>query len=197
MINATNKDLKKSLNTNQTFGSDLIKLAPKYIITGFNIKNELVLVVDAKYISEFLHFLRDFTNSQYKILTDLTCVDMYDSTAERFSVVYNLLSLRYSSRIRVKALVSDNEGIPSVTSVYNAANWVEREAFDMYGVPFIGNPDLRRILTDYGFEGYPLRKDFPLSGFIEVSYEDSLKRVVAKPVELAQEFRFFESSSAW
>lgn len=192
-----NKNLGNNLNTNQQYGLDLIKLLPKYVMTGFNLKNELILVVDARYINEFMCFLRDFTNSQYKVLTDLTCVDMYGSSLERFSVVYNLLSVRYSSRLRVKALVRENGSIPSVTSTFNAAVWLEREAFDMYGIPFIGNPDLRRILTDYGFEGHPLRKDFPLSGFIEVSYEDSLKRVVAKPIELAQEFRFFESQSAW
>jgi NADH:ubiquinone oxidoreductase subunit C len=123
-------------------------------------------------------------------------VDLQGDTNARFAIIYNLLSVRYTSRLRIKVLIQENNLVPSATSVYNSANWLEREAYDMFGVIFSGNSDLRRILTDYGFEGHPLRKDFPLSGFVEVSYQDSLKRVVAKPIELSQEFRFFESGSA-
>ena len=117
--------------------------------------------------------------------------------AKRFDVVYHLLSLTKNMRIRVKAQLGEGESIPSVVGVYPAAGWFEREAFDMYGIAFDGHPDLRRILTDYGFSGYPLRKDFPLTGFVELRYDDELKRVVYQPVQLVQEFRDFDFMSPW
>ena len=133
---------------------------------------------------------------EFKILVDLCGTD-WPQRAKRFDVVYHLLSLTRNARIRVKAQVGEGEAIPSVISVYPAANWFERETFDMYGVAFSGHPDLRRILTDYGFSGYPLRKDFPLTGYVELRYDDELKRVVYQPVQLVQEFRDFDFMSPW
>ncbi len=114
----------------------------------------------------------------------------YPTRPNRFEVVYHLLSLRYNSRLRVKTYCDELTAVPSVTSIFPAANWFEREAYDMFGIIFTGHPDLRRILTDYGFEGYPLRKDFPLTGYVEVRYDDEKKRVVAEPLELTQQFRW-------
>jgi NADH dehydrogenase (ubiquinone) Fe-S protein 3 len=188
---------KSSYSLIQHFGNLLCESLPKYILGGMIIKEELIVVVQSEYLSEVLYYLRSHTNCQYKVLSDLTCVDLQGDTNARFAIIYNLLSVRYTSRLRIKVLIQENNLVPSATSVYNSANWLEREVYDMFGVIFSGNSDLRRILTDYGFEGHPLRKDFPLSGFVEVSYQDSLKRVVAKPIELSQEFRFFESGSAW
>jgi NADH dehydrogenase (ubiquinone) Fe-S protein 3 len=183
-------------NLMQHFGTMLRDSLQKYILGGMIIKEELIVIVQPEYLSEVLYYLRNHTNCQYKVLSDLTCVDLHKNVNARFAIIYNLLSVRYTSRLRIKVLVQENYHVPSATSVYNSANWLEREAYDMFGVIFSGNTDLRRILTDYGFEGHPLRKDFPLSGFVEVSYQDSLKRVVAKPIELSQEFRFFESDNA-
>jgi len=133
---------------------------------------------------------------EFKILVDL-CGNDWPQRARRFDVVYHLLSLTKNARIRVKAQVGEGESIPSVIGVYPAAGWFERETFDMYGVAFEGHSDLRRILTDYGFSGYPLRKDFPLTGYVELRYDDELKRVVYQPVQLVQEFRDFDFMSPW
>jgi len=121
----------------------------------------------------------------------------YPTRPNRFEVVYHLLSHRYNSRIRVKTYCDEVTPVPSITPLFPAANWFEREAYDMFGIYFSGHPDLRRILTDYGFEGYPLRKDFPLSGYVEVRYDEEKKRIVAEPLELAQQFRNFDYGSAW
>lgn len=127
---------------------------------------------------------------------DICGVD-YPTREHRFEVVYNLLSVRHNARIRVKTYASETTPVPSAVSVFQGANWYEREAYDMYGIFFSGHPDLRRILTDYGFEGYPLRKDFPLTGYTEVRWDDEKKRVVHEPLELAQAFRNFDVNSAW
>jgi NADH-quinone oxidoreductase subunit C len=132
----------------------------------------------------------------FKILVDICGVD-WPQRAKRFDVVYHLLSLTRNVRLRVKAQIGEGESIASVIAVYPAAAWFEREAFDMYGVPFSDHPDMRRILTDYGFSGYPLRKDFPLTGYVELRYDDELKRVVYQPVQLVQEFRDFDFMSPW
>ena len=132
----------------------------------------------------------------FKILVDVCGVD-WPQRAKRFDVVYHLLSLKKNVRIRVKTQVGEGEAIASIIGVYPAAGWFEREAFDMYGVPFADHPDMRRILTDYGFSGYPLRKDFPLTGYVELRYDDELKRVVYQPVQLVQEFRDFDFMSPW
>lgn len=159
-------------------------------------KDELTIHVNSENLFKTMHFLRDHTNAQFKQMMDICGVD-YPERENRFEVVYHLLSMRFNSRIRVKTQASDSKFIPSVTSLYPGANWFERECWDMYGVFFEGHPDLRRILTDYGFDGHPLRKDFPLTGFKEVRYDDTQKRVIEQPVELAQAFRNFDYSQAW
>lgn len=141
-------------------------------------------------------FLRDHTQSQFKQVVDVCGVD-YPRKPFRFEVVYNLLSHQHNARIRVKTYADETTPVPSVTPLFIGADWFERETWDMYGIFFAGHPDLRRILTDYGFEGHPLRKDFPLSGYVEVRYDDEVKRVVAEPVELTQEYRKFDLGSPW
>ncbi|WP_420960105.1 NADH-quinone oxidoreductase subunit C [Brucella sp. IR073] len=157
---------------------------------------ELNLVVPAEKIVPTLTFLRDDDLCQFVSFTDLSGVD-YPERAKRFDVVYQLLSPRRNLRIRVKVQADETTLVPSATAVYPGAEWYEREAYDMYGILFSGHPDLRRILTDYGFDGYPLRKDFPLTGYVEVRYDDELKRVIYQPVELRQEFRNFDFLSPW
>ncbi len=157
---------------------------------------ELNLDVVAGRIGPVLKFLRDDILCRYTQLIDLTAVD-YPERAKRFDIVYHLLSLHHNTRIRVKAELGEDETIPSAIEIYPCANWFEREAFDMYGVVFAKHPDLRRILTDYGFEGYPLRKDFPLTGHVQVKYDDQEKRVVYEPVTLVQEYRNFDYLSPW
>ncbi len=157
---------------------------------------ELMVAARAEQIVKVLTFLRDDALCQFKILIDICGVD-YPERAERFDVVYNLLSLRLNQRIRVKVKVDEEGVVPSATAVYNAANWFEREAWDLYGILFADHPDLRRLLTDYGFEGHPLRKDFPLTGYVEMRYDDEQKRVVYEPVKLTQEFRSFDFLSPW
>ena len=157
---------------------------------------ELTVVVEAKRIVDVLTKLRDDPGCQFEVLIDICGVD-YPERAHRFDVVYHILSLRKNQRIRVKLETDEDTPVPSVTSVFPGADWFEREAYDLYGILFTGHPDLRRILTDYGFEGHPLRKDFPLTGFVEVRYDDEVKRVVYEPVELKQEFRNFDFLSPW
>jgi len=157
---------------------------------------ELTIDVRADRIVHVMQFLRDDPLAKFLVLIDLTAVD-YPQRSKRFDVVYHLLSMHNNMRIRVKAQLGEEETIPTVTGVYPCADWFERECFDMYGVVFSGHPDLRRILTDYGFEGYPLRKDFPLSGNVEVRYDDEQKRVVYEPVKLVQDFRNFDYMSPW
>ena len=158
--------------------------------------DELVIHAKAQGIVPLLMFLHDDGACLFKILLDVCGVD-WPGRERRFEVVYNLLSLRHNLRVRVKVDVAEGETVPSVVSVFSSAGWFERETYDMYGVCFDGHPDLRRILTDYGFDGYPLRKDFPLSGFVEVRYDDGQKRVVYEPVKLTQEFRTFDNLSPW
>ena len=157
---------------------------------------EITLTVARDSIADVLTRLRDDPALQFEILLDITGVD-WPAREDRFDVVYHLLSMRKNQRIRVKLTTSETEPVPSVVSVFPTANWLERETYDMYGILFSGHPDLRRILTDYGFEGYPLRKDFPLTGFKEVRYDDEQKRVVYEPVRLTQEFRQFDFESPW
>ena len=157
---------------------------------------ELTLTADAARIVETMTFLRDDPKCQFAVLIDICGVD-YPERAKRFEVVYHLLSPRLNQRIRVKVAADEVTPVPSVNDVFPAANWYEREAYDMYGIRFSGHPDLRRLLTDYGFQGYPLRKDFPLTGFVEVRYDDEQKRVVYEPVKLTQQFRDFDFESPW
>ena len=157
---------------------------------------ELTLIVDRADIVPVLTFLRDDVQCQFVCFTDISGAD-YPSRARRFDVVYQLLSPRQNQRIRVKVEVGEDETVPSAVDVFAAADWYEREAYDLYGILFTGHPDLRRILTDYGFDGHPLRKDFPTTGFVEVRYDDEVKRVVYEPVDLKQEFRNFDFLSPW
>ena len=158
--------------------------------------DELTLTVERQDIVRVLAFLRDDPQLQFTMLIDLCGVD-YPERELRFDVVYHLLSITKNARIRVKCMTDEREPVPSVSEIHPTANWFEREAFDMYGILFSDHPDLRRILTDYGFSGYPLRKDFPLTGYVEVRYDDSQKRVVYEPVRLVQEFREFDFLSPW
>ena len=157
---------------------------------------ELTLYVDAAQIVPVLKLLRDDGRCRFEILLDIRGVD-WPGREKRFDVVYHLLSPRLNQRIRVKIEADEVNPVPSVVDVFPSANWYEREAYDMYGILFSGHPDLRRILTDYGFQGFPLRKDFPLSGYVEVRYDDERKRVVYEPVRLAQQFRDFDFLSPW
>ena len=157
---------------------------------------ELCITVQRDSIVEVLKFLRDDVNCQFKLVMDICGVD-YPENDERFCVVYNLLSLTHNLRIRVKVWTSEDVPVPSVVEVFSSASWWEREAWDMYGIYFTDHPDLRRILTDYGFEGHPLRKDFPLTGHVEVRYDDEQRRVVYEPVKLTQDFRNFDFLSPW
>jgi NADH-quinone oxidoreductase subunit C len=157
---------------------------------------ELTLSVDAADIVGVVTFLRDDKQCQFVSFIDISGAD-YPSRPNRFDVVYHLLSPKQNLRVRVKVTTDEVTPVPSVTDVYPGADWFEREAYDLYGILFSGHPDLRRLLTDYGFEGHPLRKDFPLTGFVEVRYDDEMKRVVYEPVELKQEFRNFDFLSPW
>ena len=157
---------------------------------------ELTVTVDADDIVSVMTFLRDDARCRFISIIDVAGVD-YPARARRFDVVYHLLSPRRNLRIRVKVMTDEETPVPSVTGVFPGADWFEREAYDLYGILFSGHPDLRRLLTDYGFEGHPLRKDFPLTGFVEVRYDDEVKRVVYEPVELKQEFRNFDFLSPW
>jgi len=147
-------------------------------------------------IVKVISFLRDDPICKFSSLIDICGVD-YPSRERRFDVVYHMLSMAHNTRIRIKVMTDETEPVHSITSLFPNADWYEREAFDMYGILFDQHPDLRRILTDYGFEGYPLRKDFPLSGFVEVRYDEERKAVVYEPVNLPQEYRSFEFMSPW
>ena len=158
--------------------------------------SELVLRAGRDALLEVLTFLHDDANCHFRCLVDLCGVD-YPERSERFEVVYNLLSHRHSLRIRVKTATDEDTPVPSASGLFSSAVWLEREAWDLFGIFFSNHPDLRRLLTDYGFEGYPMRKDFPLTGYVEVRYDDEQKRVVYEPVELTQEFRSFDYLSPW
>lgn len=157
---------------------------------------QLTLDARADDIVRVMTFLRDDPRCQFISFIDVTAVD-WPAREKRFDVVYHLLSPKLNRRVRVKVETDEATPVPSIVSVYPGADWFEREAYDLYGVLFVGHPDLRRILTDYGFEGYPLRKDFPLTGFVEVRWDDEVKRVVYNPVRLSQEFRNFDFLSPW
>jgi len=174
-----------------------IAAAQDMAVTGFSVtRGELTLTAQAEYIDRLLNYLREDSVCQFHSLVDICGVD-YPERSNRFDIVYHLLSLTQNHRIRVKIEAAEDVPVPTVTDVFPVANWYEREAFDMFGVLFSGHPDLRRLLTDYGFEGHPLRKDFPLTGYVEVRYDDAAKRVVYEPVKLTQEFRSFDFLSPW
>ena len=179
----------------QDLGDKIMAKAKGAVTSASMAFGELNLEARADQIVPLLALLRDDSDFQFQQLVELCGVD-YPQRPLRFDVVYLLLSLTKNVRIRVKVQTDEDTAVPSVASVYPNADWCEREAFDMYGIFFSGHPDLRRILTDYGFHGYPLRKDFPMSGYVEVRYDDSLKRVVYEPVKIT-EFRAFDFLSPW
>ncbi len=180
----------------RNLGARLVESLPDQV-TAFRVAHhELMIDVSATDIVDVLTFLRDDAGCLFRELIDITAVD-YPERPQRFDVVYNLLSLRHNRRIRAKVACDEENPVPSVVEVFPVANWFEREVWDMYGLMFSGHPDLRRLLTDYGFEGHPLRKDFPLTGFVELRYDEEEKRVVYEPVTLTQEFRTFDFLSPW
>ena len=160
-------------------------------------KGNLIIYVSPDKIVDFLKFLRDDNNLSFKILLDVFGADLLGIRSPRFEVIYNLLSLKLNNRITIKVALEDGQNVPSVSNIFSTANWFEREVFDMYGILFDNHPDLRRILTDYGFEGHPLRKDFPLTGYQEVRYDEDAKKVIYESVKLKQEFREFDFEMPW
>ena len=178
----------------KTFSQYLLKILP--IINYTIYKNELDINISRKKLIPILFFFKNHTNSQFKVLSEICTVD-YINKEQRFEIIYNLLSLRFNSRLKIKIKINELQPVDSISKIYQAANWCEREVWDMFGIYFINHPDLRRILTDYGFEGHPLRKDFPLSGFLEVFYNELKKRVVYEPINLAQQYRLFEFNNPW
>jgi NADH-quinone oxidoreductase subunit C len=177
--------------------SEYVSLKLAQDVTSSEVKNgELIIKVRRNSVCKVLTFLRDDTTCLFKLLMDVCGVD-YPERDERFDVVYNLLSLQHNLRIRVKITTEEDMAVPSVTEIFSTAGWFEREVWDLYGIYFDGHPDLRRIMTDYGFEGHPLRKDFPLTGYVELRYDDEQKRVVYEPVKLTQDMRNFDFLSPW
>jgi len=179
-------DLEKKINSELT-----TKIKKSEIRHG-----QLYINIDSKDLINVSLFLKSNENTKFRQLIDITVVD-YPENIQRFKVVYLFLSHEFNHRIILSYLINENEVIPSLTSLYPAANWMEREVFDMYGVKFKDHPDLRRILTDYGFEGHPLRKDFPLTGHTEVRYSEEQKKVIKEPVKLEQNYRNFDYESPW
>jgi NADH/F420H2 dehydrogenase subunit C len=202
-----NVNVNVNVNANQEFVKFLVKSIPKWIksvscalpqdgSSEGGDKGMSTFILYPQYLLPFCRFCRDHINTQYKQCVDIAVVD-YPSRQLRFVVVYNLCSHAYNSRIIVSTDVDEITPLESLTTLFSSALWWEREAWDLFGVFFSNHPDLRRILTDYGFTGHPLRKDFPLSGYIEYRYDDSEKRVISEPVQLTQEFRSFDFSSPW
>lgn len=171
------------------------KLENEVISTSVS-RGELCVNARAEHIVKVLTVLRDDPECRFKLFVDMCGVD-YPERSQRFEVVYHLLSVHHNRRVRIKVITDEDTAVPSAVAVFSAINWFEREAWDMYGIFFSGHPDLRRLLTDYGFQGHPLRKDFPLSGHVEVRYSEEEKRVIYEPLELKQEFRDFDFMSPW
>ncbi|WP_118132723.1 NADH-quinone oxidoreductase subunit C [Oceanicella sp. SM1341] len=169
---------------------------PDAFVSSVIAYGELTVVVARTQLPDLVSFLRDDRACRFGTLVDITAAD-YPERDRRFEVVYHFLSMHQNIRIRLKLQVREDEIVPSITPIHPSANWFEREVFDMFGVLFSGHPDLRRILTDYGFRGHPLRKDFPTTGYVEVRYDEAAKRVVYEPVELVQDYRLFDFMSPW
>ncbi|KAK4201090.1 putative NADH-ubiquinone oxidoreductase [Triangularia verruculosa] len=179
------------------YGAWLMGCLPKYIQQFAVWKDELTIYICPSGVIPVFTFLKYNTSAEFTMVSNITAVD-FPTRDQRFEIVYNLLSIRHNSRIRVKTYADEASPIQSLTPLYDGANWFEREVYDMFGVFFVNHPDLRRIMTDYGFEGHPLRKDFPLTGYTEIRYDEEKKRIVTEPLELTQAFRNFEGgSSAW
>jgi NADH-quinone oxidoreductase subunit C len=177
--------------------ADIVRTALPNAVSGHSIAfDQLTLTVDLSRIVQVVRHLRDDADLRFVSFIDVTAVD-YPGREKRFDVVYHLLSPSLNARVRLRGEADETTQVPSIIEVFPGADWFEREAYDLYGVIFTGHPDMRRILTDYGFDGHPLRKDFPLTGFVEVRYDDQEKRVVYEPVRLNQEFRNFDFLSPW
>lgn len=194
IINPADKYASKAASLH-TYGQYLTSCLPKYIQQFSVWKDELVIYISPKGVIPVFSFLKYHTAAEFTMVADITAVD-FPTRQWRFEVVYNMLSVRHNSRIRVKTYADEATPVPSITGLYDGANWYEREVYDLFGVFFTGHPDLRRIMTDYGFDGHPLRKDFPLSGYTEIRYDEEKKRIVVEPLELSQAFRNFEGGSA-
>lgn len=182
--------------TLQELGEYIKSSVPDAVLAVMQDQDELILLCKLELNVRLLTLLRDDANCLFKILVDICGAD-YPERLARFDVVYNLLSVRHNQRVRLKIQCADDDIVPSATSVFSSAGWYEREAWDLYGIKFSGHPDLRRLLTDYGFDGHPMRKDFPLTGRVEARYDEELKRVVYEPVKLTQAFRSFDFMSPW
>jgi NADH-quinone oxidoreductase subunit C len=169
---------------------------PAHVIKSEMVVGELILWTQPDSLLPVLGFLRDDQDCLFRMLVDICGAD-YPDREKRFEVVYNLLSLQHNRRVRVKLAADEATAVPSSTALFSTAGWFEREAWDLYGIFFAGNPDLRRLLTDYGFEGHPMRKDFPLTGYVEVRYDEEQKRVIYERVKLTQDFRSFDFLSPW
>jgi NADH-quinone oxidoreductase subunit C len=180
----------------QELGGYIETQLPNDVLRQWTANRELNILVRREGIVRTLKYLRIDSNCLFEMLVDVCGVD-YPDREERFEVVYNLLSLRHNQRVRVKVAVGEDIALPSVVEVFPSASWFERECWDMFGIFFSGHPDMRRLLTDYGFDGHPFRKDFPLTGYVEVRYDDEERRVVYEPVKLTQAFRSFDFLSPW
>lgn len=174
--------------------NDLKSLVPLYVISQY--LNEITIIVPQQRLQFLFFFVKNHINYQYKLLSCVTGVDLIGQSY-RYCVVYDVLSLVFNTRLRIKALVDISLVVPTISAIFENANWWEREVWDLFGIFFEGHPDMRRILTDYGFEGHPMKKDFPLSGFIELRYNESKKKVVVEPVVLTQEYRTFSFDMPW
>lgn len=188
--------MSKKIDYLVSYTNSLIFKIPKFIDRVDISNGKIVLTCEAESLNFVLNFLNKHVATQYNVLIDMTVVD-HVSKKNRFEIYYFLRTIIFNSILLVKISNDGFKSVESVMSVYNGANWLEREIWDMFGVAFSNHSDLRRILTDYGFQGFPLRKDFPLSGFIEVRYDDELKRVIYDSIELSQEFRYFDFKSPW
>jgi NADH dehydrogenase (ubiquinone) Fe-S protein 3 len=190
IVNPADRYDEKSTSLH-AYGRYLLSCLPKYIQQFSVWKDELTIYIPPSGVTPVMSFLKYHTAAEFTMVADITAVD-HPTREYRFEVVYNLLSVRHNSRIRVKTYADEATPVPSITSLYDGANWYEREVYDLFGVFFVGHPDLRRIMTDYGFDGHPLRKDFPLTGYTEIRYDEEKKRIVTEPLELTQAFRNFE-----
>jgi NADH dehydrogenase (ubiquinone) Fe-S protein 3 len=190
IVNPADKYAEKGTNLHN-YGQYLLSCLPKYIQQFSVWKDELTIYIPPAGAIPVMSFLKYHTAAEFTMVCDITAVD-YPTKDQRFEVVYNLLSVRHNSRIRVKTYADEATPVPSITGLYDGANWYEREVYDLFGVFFVGHPDLRRIMTDYGFDGHPLRKDFPLTGYTEIRYDEEKKRIVVEPLELTQAFRNFQ-----
>jgi len=196
LVNPADKYQSKADDMHK-YGAWIMGCLPKYVQQFSVWKDELTIYICPTGTLPVFSFLKYNTAAEFTQISDITAVD-FPTKDQRFEVVYNLLSMRHNARIRVKTYADEVTPVPSITSLYDGANWYEREVYDLFGVFFVGHPDLRRIMTDYGFEGHPLRKDFPMTGYTEIRYDEEKKRIVTEPLELTQAFRNFEGgTSAW